>query len=185
MTNTKQPHPFKATRKTLVTKLRSTSHTLHAEPTNLPTVRTTTIPSLLSLTETLHTDAEFEERITDTSLPLCFRPRVRQIQHELEWTATVLAANPNPSFASYAAVVLDMLALQVGRLVVDGGSDEDEFAAEMEAKVCAYDDGVRGRVPCVDGDAELRERQMGVVWERLNAAVEGCGCFQCTWRFCG
>lgn len=76
-----------------------------------------------------------------------------------------------------------MLALQVGRLVVDGDSDEDGFAAEMEVKVHEYDDGVRARVPCVDGDAELRERQMSVVWQRLNSAVQGCACSQCAWRF--
>lgn len=177
--------PFKSTRKILLTKLQTTSHILHENPSQIHTIPAAHLTELITLTETLHADGEFEERITDVALPLCFRPRCKQIKRELEWTKTVLDSNPNPSLASYAVVVLDMLALQVGRLVVDGNSDEDGFTAEMEMRIHDYDDGLRGRARLVDEDAELRERQMEEIWGRLNGAFEGCGCFQCAWRFRG
>lgn len=97
----------------------------------------------------------------------------------------MLAGNPSPALASYAGAVLDMIALQVGRLVADGRSDGDGFAAEMESLVLEFEEGVRGRERLGDEGAEERERQVEAVWARLNAAYEGCGCFQCAWRFVG
>lgn len=97
----------------------------------------------------------------------------------------MLTQNPDPAVASYAAAVIDMIALQVGRLSVDGGNDEDGFAAEMENRVVKFEEGVRGRERMGDEAAERRERQVEMVWERLNGAYEGCGCWQCAWRFVG
>lgn len=188
MTPSKIQSPFTKTRKTLVTTLQKTSLTLYTTPTTpqIHHLSTTHLPTLITQTETLLSDGEFHESITDTALPLCFRPRCNQLRAELAWTQTVLTQNPDPvPLASYAGVVLDMIALQVGRLVVDGYCDGDRFAAEMERRVVEFEQGVRGRVPLGDGGAEFRERQVEGVWERLNAAYEGCGCFQCAWRFGG
>lgn len=180
---------FKQTRKDLITLLQKTSTTLYANPTptDLHHLTTTTLPTLLAQTETLLSDGEFEETITDTALPLCFRPRCRQLHTELAWTQTVLSTNPNPAaVAGYAGAVLEMVALQVGRLVVDGCSDGgDRFAEEMERLVVEFEEGVKGRERLGDEREEERERQVEGVWERLNGAFEGCGCFQCAWRFVG
>jgi hypothetical protein len=178
---------FQKTRKTLVASLQKTSTTLYANPTptQIQDLTTTHLPTLLTQIDTLLTDGEFEETITDTALPLCFRPRCKQLRAELAWTQTVLGANPSPALASYAGVVLEMIALQVGRLVVDGLSDGDGFADEMERLVVEFEEGVKGRERLGDEGAEERERQVEMVWERLNRAYEGCGCFQCAWRFVG
>lgn len=180
--------PFTKTRKTIITTLQKTSLTLYKSPTTpqIHHLSTTHLPTLITQTETLFRDGEFHETTTDIALPLCFRPRCNQLLTELSWTQTVLAQTPDPvPLASYAGVVLDMIALQVGRLVVDGSCDGDGFAAKMERKVVEFEDGVTGRVTLGDVRAESRERQVEGVWERLNAAYEGCGCFQCAWRFGG
>lgn len=170
-----------------MTSLQKTSKTLYSNPTThqVHTLTNTTVPTLITQTDSLLSDGEFEETITDTALPLCFRPRCKPLRHELQWTQTVLTNNPNPAVASYAAAVIDMIALQVGRLVVDGANDSDGFAAEMEGKVHEFQEGVRSRERLRDNGAESRERQVEMVWERLNGAYEGCGCWQCTWRFVG
>lgn len=170
---------FPPSRADIVTRLLSNSHQLETQPLSVNLVSTflTRIADELDPFRALAAAAS-HERSSFPLIPRCFEARCARIIAELRVQSRRLPGRCH--FAPRGAVIVEILAVQVGRLsVFNCAAAGDGYAEKMDRVADAKDREWRDRCLYEDEEVERWVRQGHELWVRLDAAVEGCECWQC------
>lgn len=116
------------------------------------------------------------EKNEGRKVPPCFPIRCDLLKGEMRRLSHALAAKPKRT--SLASLVMEMLSLHVGRLSLDGYSDVDLYAEEMERKIQERELDWKKRHLEDDRVTSVLRRVPGV-WKRFNEPVRNCYCRQC------
>lgn len=170
---------FTTIRADIVNRLFSISHQLEIQPLSINLISTLLqdLAHEINILKTQITD--YHSNLTHV-LPAttpCFETRCTRISNELYAQSQILQGRYD--LAHRGAVVVEMLAVQVGRLVLVEGGGWDWYAERMDALAEGMDQEWRGRGLYEDEEAERLMREGHELWVGLDAEVEGCECFQC------
>lgn len=119
------------------------------------------------------------EKNEGRKVPPCFPVRCDLLREEMHQLSQALADQPN--LTSLASLVMEMLSLQVGRLSLDGYSNVDHFAEEMERQMQRNEFDWKKR-HADDDQVTFIVRQVHQLWIRLNQPIQNCYCRQCMYR---
>lgn len=109
----------------------------------------------------------------------CFPARCDLLKEEMHRLSQALAEKPK--LTSLASLVMEMLSLQVGRLSLDGYSNVDRYAEEMERRIQNREFDWKKR-HLDDPKVSSVLRQVPELWKSLNEPVPNCYCRQCMSR---
>lgn len=176
-------HDWITDREKLIRKLLA----LSAKLTDLPDTYRAISRSLMKYAHTLDTLVKgsglFESAMSGAGIPLCFVPRCDMIRDELVKLSRLLTDSTGQR--EYVSLAVECLCVQLGRLSLCpyGGGD---FAAEAQDGVVEQArEGILGKWAKRRWDFMSLWKRFWGVWVRLDAAVEGCGCYQCVRRVGG
>lgn len=171
---------FLSTRADMVTRLLSNSHQLETQPLSVNLV-STFLDRIADELDSFRALAA-RGRSSFPLIPRCFETRCARIISELRVQSRRLPGRYQ--LAPRGAVTVEMLAVQVGRLSISNSAAADAAAGDwhadkMDRVADAKDQEWRDRCLYEDEEVEKWVRQGHELWVRLDAAVEGCECWQC------
>lgn len=171
----------------IVNRLFSISHQLETQPLSINLI-SNLLQTLAHELDNLKTQIPIYHstpaRFSKTHIPPntasttpCFETRCTRISDELYAQSQILPGRYD--LAHRGAVVIKVLAVQVGRLVLVEDGGWDWYAERMDTVAEGMVEEWRGRDLTENEETERLIREGHELWVRLNAEVEGCGCFQC------
>lgn len=116
------------------------------------------------------------EKNEGRKVPPCFPVRCNLLKEEMHRLSQALAEKPK--LTSLASLVMEMLSLQVGRLSMDGYSNVDRYAEDMEQRIQNREFDWKKR-HLDDPKVTSVLRKVPELWKRLNEPVRNCYCRQC------
>lgn len=116
------------------------------------------------------------EKNEGRKVPPCFPTRCDLLKEEMRRLSEALAEKPK--LTSRASLVLEMLSLQVGRLTMDGYSNVDQYAEEMDRRIQGLEFDWKKR-HLDDPEVTSVLRRFTRLSKRLNEPVRNCYCRQC------
>jgi hypothetical protein len=113
--------------------------------------------------------------------PPCFSEKCVRIEKELQRVSRKLTSQTDPVLPATASLVIEMLAVEVGRLSLDPFKGKDEYAVEMDLRAEKKDYEWKQR-HADDEDVAATIRGVFKVSFKLRQPIEGCPCCQCVRR---
>ncbi|KAJ5894973.1 hypothetical protein N7495_006664 [Penicillium taxi] len=120
---------------------------------------------------------------TDTNLPPCLGKRLDLIKKEVSTACSILDGSLH--LAPHAALVLNMLIIQIGRLSIRGYDYSDASAHGYEFEAYYTTQKLKSFDVSKAEAATTAQRDIIAIWLRLNAPQDDCECQQCTRRVSG
>lgn len=128
-------------------------------------------------------DLEEFAQLANNDTGTCFAERCKRISHSLYSIAKVVELIDNlPVRARVSGLnMLNVLADQIGRLALQGYSDDDEFAMIMAEK--AKSEAYRFHHKYSDPACEEMQIKLSHFWDYLHFFLPGCTCNNCKWEY--
>jgi len=114
-------------------------------------------------------------------VPPCFGERCTRLVRELQRAGRTLQDQTAPVSPKMASLVIEILAVQLGRLTIGPSRDKDEYAAAMDLRMEKKDYEWKKR-HIQDEDVTAMVRAVFNLSFKLSQRVEGCSCIQCARR---